>query len=78
MQQATHPRLHLRDARDAHTVFEAVRLGMLRPITRRLNEAERSMCIRSGSVFVWEESEDESGLKRWTGQLPLMFYLSSF
>ncbi|KAF9265563.1 hypothetical protein L218DRAFT_860458 [Marasmius fiardii PR-910] len=66
MQEATHPRLHVRDARDAHTVFEAVRLGMLLPVTRRLNEAERAKSIRSGSVFVWEESDDEAGLKRWT------------
>ncbi|KAG7092653.1 hypothetical protein E1B28_008990 [Marasmius oreades] len=66
MQEATHSRLHVRDARDAHVVFEAVRLGILLPVTRRLNEAERSICIRSGSVFVWEESDDEAGLKRWT------------
>ncbi|KAJ3891572.1 Gti1/Pac2 family-domain-containing protein [Lentinula edodes] len=66
MQQATHPRLHVRDARDAHAVFEAVRQGLLRPAVRRLNEVERSMHVRSGSVFVWEECDDESGLKRWT------------
>jgi Gti1/Pac2 family transcription factor len=24
------------------------------------------MYIRSGSVFVWEENEDEAGIKRWT------------
>ncbi|KAJ3712291.1 Gti1/Pac2 family-domain-containing protein [Lentinula raphanica] len=66
MQQATHPRLHVRDARDAHVVFEAVRQGLLRPVIRRLNEVERSMHVRSGSVFVWEECDDESGLKRWT------------
>lgn len=67
-QQATHPRLHIRDARDAHTVFEAVRQGFLRPITRRLNDHERSTLVRSGAVFVWEEAEDETGLKRWTGK----------
>ncbi|KAL0946756.1 hypothetical protein HGRIS_012933 [Hohenbuehelia grisea] len=66
MQQATHPRLHVRDMRDAHTVLEAVRRGLLRPVTRRLNEMERSMQIRSGAIFVWEESDDEVGLKRWT------------
>lgn len=68
MQQATHPRLHVRDARDAHTVFEAVRQGFLRPVTRRLNEMERSMFVQSGAIFVWEECDDESGLKRWTGR----------
>lgn len=66
MQKPTHSRLHVRDARDAHTVFEAVRQGLLKPAERRLNEVERSMYIRSGSIFVWEESEDDLGLKRWT------------
>lgn len=67
MQQATHPRLHIRDAHDAHIVFEAVRQGFLLPITRRLNEMERGTLVRSGAIFVWVESEDENGLKRWTG-----------
>ncbi len=48
------------------TVFEAVRRGFLKPVTRRLNEIERAMFIQSGAIFVWEESEDELGLKRWT------------
>ncbi len=78
-QQATHPRLHLRDARDAHIVFEAVRQGFLRPVTRRLNESERLNYVRSGAVFVWEERDDDSGLKRWTGMynmdLLLAFHL---
>jgi hypothetical protein len=66
MQRPTHPRLHVRDARDAHTVFEAVRLGYLQRVERRLNEIERSMYIRSGAIFVWEECDDDLGLKRWT------------
>lgn len=66
MQRPTHPRLHIRDARDAHIVLEAVRRGLLPPIKRRLNEHERGMNIRSGAVFVWEESNDETGLRRWT------------
>lgn len=65
-QKPTHPRLHVRDARDAHTVFEAVRQGHTNPIARRLNEMERHLHIRSGSIFVWEESDQEAGLKRWT------------
>ncbi|KAF9030809.1 hypothetical protein BDZ89DRAFT_949258 [Hymenopellis radicata] len=82
-QQATHTRLHLRDARDAHIVFEAVRQGFLRPVTRRLNESERLNYVRSGAIFVWEERDDDSGLKRWTdGRLwgqsrmrePYLFY----
>ncbi len=66
VQRPTHPRLHVRDARDAHIVFEAVRQGLLKPVVRRLNELERSTYIASGSLFVWEESDDEMGLKRWT------------
>lgn len=67
MQQATHPRLHVRDAHDAHVVFEAVRQGFLRPIIRRLNDMERNTIVRSGAVFVWVECDDDAGLKRWTG-----------
>ncbi|KAF8077729.1 Gti1/Pac2 family-domain-containing protein [Lyophyllum atratum] len=66
MQQATHPHLHVRDAHDAHVVFEAVRQGFLRPIIRRLDETERGHVVRSGAIFVWIECEDDAGLKRWT------------
>lgn len=66
VQKPTHPRLHLRDMRDAHIIFEAVRRGLMKPVNRRLNEVERTRYITSGSVFVWEESEEETGLKRWT------------
>lgn len=66
MQTPTHPNLHVRDAHDAHVVFEAVRQGLLRPIRRRLNEVERAVHVRSGSIFVWFESEQDDGLKRWT------------
>ncbi|TFK76223.1 hypothetical protein BDN72DRAFT_225151 [Pluteus cervinus] len=66
MQQATHHRLHVRDAHDAHVVFEAVRQGFLKPVTRRLNEMERAMHVRSGAIFVWVECDDDAGLKRWT------------
>lgn len=66
MQGPTHSRLHVRDTRDAHTVFEAVRKGLLRPIRHRLSQTERSAHIHSGAIFVWEESDDETGLKRWT------------
>ncbi|OBZ74273.1 cAMP-independent regulatory protein pac2 [Grifola frondosa] len=63
---ATHPALHLRDARDAHIVFEAVRLNILPLITRRLTAHEREQ-LASGNVFVWEEAEHkQGGLERWT------------
>lgn len=71
MQQATYHRLHIRDAHDAHVVFEAVRQGFLAPIVRRLNETERATLVRPGAIFVWIESEEENGLKRWTGQTTL-------
>ncbi|KAL6299817.1 Gti1/Pac2 family-domain-containing protein [Sparassis latifolia] len=69
MQTAAHatiPALHLRDARDAHIVFEAVRLNVLPLITRRLTANERDQ-LKSGNVFVWEEAEHkQGGLERWT------------
>ncbi|KAF8590074.1 hypothetical protein K439DRAFT_1382718 [Ramaria rubella] len=85
LQRPTHPRLRIRDARDAQIVLEGVRSGILQLVERRLNEGERSMFIRSGAVFVWEESDDEYGLKRWTdGRMwtqsrarePFLFYES--
>ncbi|KAJ6481428.1 Gti1/Pac2 family-domain-containing protein [Mycena vitilis] len=61
----THPALHIRDVTDAHRVLEAVRLKILPLIKRRLVPHERA-ALRSGNVFVWEESEYEDGLVRWT------------
>lgn len=55
----------LRDAADAHIVFEAVRLGVLPLIRRRLTPEERDL-LASGNVFVWEEAEHKGGLERWT------------
>ena len=66
MERPTHPRLHVRNVYDAQKVLEAVRTNRLRLVTRRLNEAERHNFICSGSLFVWEESDDENGLRRWT------------
>ncbi|KAH9957270.1 Gti1/Pac2 family-domain-containing protein [Lactifluus volemus] len=61
----THPSLHIRDARDAHIILEAVRLNILPLITRRLSSTEREQ-LCSGNVFVWEEAEFKGGLERWT------------
>lgn len=61
----THPALHIRDARDAHIVLEAVRRNILPLIIRRLSANERDN-LSSGSVFVWEEAEFKGGLERWT------------
>ncbi|KAF9069992.1 hypothetical protein BDP27DRAFT_1324517 [Rhodocollybia butyracea] len=56
----THPSLHIRDAHDAHVVLEAVRLGILPLIRRRLVASERES-LSTGHVYVWEEAEDEGG-----------------
>ncbi|KAJ7620271.1 Gti1/Pac2 family-domain-containing protein [Roridomyces roridus] len=61
----THPALHIRDITDAHRVLEAVRLKLLPLVKRRLVAHERAQ-LQSGNVFVWEESEYEDGLVRWT------------
>ncbi|KAH7920437.1 hypothetical protein BV22DRAFT_1039853 [Leucogyrophana mollusca] len=61
----THPALHVRDAKDAHIVLEAVRLNTLPLIRRRLTAGEREQ-LCSGNVFVWEEAENDGGLLRWT------------
>ncbi|KAF7290287.1 hypothetical protein MIND_01342700 [Mycena indigotica] len=60
----THPSLpDIRDVSDAHKVLEAVRMNLLPLIRRRLLAHERAQ-LRSGNVFVWEESDDvdEGGL----------------
>ncbi|KAG8856035.1 hypothetical protein FRB96_006602 [Tulasnella sp. 330] len=84
-QRPTHPRIHIQTAEEAHRLFECVRTGIFRPVIRRLNDAERAMYIRSGSVFVWEETEEAIGLRRWTDGLmwsasrmrePFLFYES--
>ena len=31
-----------------------------------MNEVERTTFIQYGAIFVWEESDDDLGLKRWT------------
>ncbi|KAJ7321312.1 Gti1/Pac2 family-domain-containing protein [Mycena albidolilacea] len=61
----THSALHIRNASDVLVVLEAVRRGILPLITLRLSGSERDQ-LRSGNVFVWEESIEEGGLVRWT------------
>ncbi|PVU90444.1 hypothetical protein BB559_004619 [Furculomyces boomerangus] len=48
---------------DSLFVFEACRLGKIPKISKRLSESDRKK-IRSGSVFVWDETK--SSIKRWT------------
>lgn len=54
---------HVSNSHDAILIFEACRLGILNRVQRRLSDQERKQ-IRSGSIFVWEESE--AGMQRWT------------
>lgn len=60
-----YPETDIRDAHDAHVVLEAVRLGVLPLIKRRLLSNERDE-LHSGYVYVWEEAQDDGGLLRWT------------
>ncbi|WWC72869.1 uncharacterized protein I206_106833 [Kwoniella pini CBS 10737] len=48
---------------DAIHILEAVRLGIIPRVTRRLTGHERAM-IRPGTVWVWEE--EETNMRRWT------------
>ena len=57
----SHPRRSLL-IRSIH-ILEAVRLGIVPRVTRRLTGHERSM-IRPGTVWVWEE--EETNMRRWT------------
>lgn len=54
---------HVRTPADASILFEACHIGLLPRVQRRLSKKERQS-IKSGSVFVWEESE--AGMRRWT------------
>lgn len=55
----------IRNASDVLVVLQAVRRGILPLITLRLSGNERNL-LRSGNVFVWEESIEKGGLVRWT------------
>ncbi|OAD03888.1 hypothetical protein MUCCIDRAFT_141801 [Mucor lusitanicus CBS 277.49] len=57
---------YIETTKDALLIFEGCRRGLIPRVSRRLQEKERRM-IRSGSVFVFDESE--SGIKRWTDGL---------
>ncbi|KAF7369869.1 hypothetical protein MSAN_00616000 [Mycena sanguinolenta] len=63
--KVTHPALHIRNVNDVLVILEAVRRGILPLITLRLSGSEREE-LRSGNVFVWEESVENGGLVRWT------------
>lgn len=46
--------MHVRNVRNAHTIFHGVMVDKLPMITRRLDTEERR-AVREGNVYVWEE-----------------------
>jgi hypothetical protein len=54
---------YIETVQDALLVIEAARRGLLPRAQHRLTDSERAN-IRSGSIFVWDESE--VGMRRWT------------
>ena len=55
---------HVATTNDALILFEACLSGQLSHVPRRPHDRERSMLIRSGCIFIYEENA--SGIKRWT------------
>jgi hypothetical protein len=74
MMQPTCIGLRVRTPQDAHLIFHAVHVGILRMIPRRLDTEERR-AIASGCVYVWEERGSNSettgqqGIERWTDSI---------
>lgn len=54
MQQPTCTNLKVQSLRDALRIFAAVKLGLLRTVSRHLNPLERQ-ALCSGCIYVWEE-----------------------
>ncbi|KAI0268828.1 Gti1/Pac2 family-domain-containing protein [Gloeopeniophorella convolvens] len=70
MQRPTCTDIRVRSVSDALVIFYAVSNGTLPIVSRRLDSEERR-CIRSGSVYVWEERGPDAeatglGIERWT------------
>jgi len=59
---------YVMDTKDALILFEGAIGGALSRVVRRPHDRERSNLIKSGSVFIYEESA--SGIKRWTDGVP--------
>jgi hypothetical protein len=56
-ERPTHTNLRLTTASDCLVLMEGVRRGIFRLVTRRLTDAERSLYIKPGCVFVWQEGK---------------------
>ncbi|KLO11748.1 hypothetical protein SCHPADRAFT_854918 [Schizopora paradoxa] len=70
MQRPTCTDVRIRSTRDAHIIFHAVSLGILKAINRRLDPDERAQ-LRSGCVYAWEERGQHTevtglGIERFT------------
>ncbi|KAJ6594461.1 hypothetical protein B0H19DRAFT_1095594 [Mycena capillaripes] len=69
-QQPTCTNLRIRSVDDAHKIFYAIRRGVLRMVTRRLDSDERA-ALRTGCVYAWEERSPNTeitgiGIERFT------------
>jgi hypothetical protein len=71
MQRPTCTDIRVRSVSDALIVFYAVSKGVLPIVSRRLDSEERR-CIRSGSVYVWEERGPDAEA---TGVSPFSLFL---
>ncbi|KAJ7354643.1 hypothetical protein DFH08DRAFT_855613 [Mycena albidolilacea] len=69
-QQPTCTNLRIRSVEDAHKIFFAIRRGVLRMVSRRLDLDERA-ALKTGCVYAWEERSPNSeitgiGIERFT------------
>ncbi|KAJ6597429.1 hypothetical protein B0H10DRAFT_2231990 [Mycena sp. CBHHK59/15] len=69
-QRPTATNLRIRSTDDAHKIFYAVRNGVLRMVTRRLDADERA-ALGTGCVYAWEERSPNTeitglGIERFT------------
>ena len=56
------------DTHDALLLFQAAIDDIIYKVVRRPHDRERGDVIRSGSIFIYEETG--SGIKRWTDGVP--------
>ena len=79
MQRPTCTDIRVRSVSDALVIFYAVSKGALPIVSRRLDSEERR-CIRSGSVYVWEERgpDAEATGVRFQSLSPLLVTIDIF
>lgn len=59
---------YIASTQDALLLFEACLSGALNHVARRPHDRERASLIKSGNVFIYEDTS--SGIKRWTDGVP--------